>query len=53
MAPRAFGCTYFVQDLSPRTIKCVFVGYSELRKDNGAIVLQNIKYFVSADITFF
>ena len=39
MAPRVFGCTCFVQDfspgldkLSPRSIKCIFVGYFRTKK---------------------
>jgi len=39
MVPRAFGCTYFVQDLSPsldklshQSIKCTFVGYYRTQK---------------------
>ena len=39
MTPRDFSCTYFVQYLSPgldkfspRSIKCVFVGYSKTQK---------------------
>ena len=40
MTPRVFGCTCFVQDLSPRLdklsptlIKCVFVGYFRTEKE--------------------
>ena len=43
---RVFGCTYFVQDLSPaldkfspRSIQCVFVGILELKRDIGVITL--------------
>jgi len=55
-----FGCTCFVQDLSPgldklslRFIKCVFVGYSRTQKGYRCYSPSTSKYFVSADVTFF
>jgi len=58
--PHVFGCTYFVQDLSlgldklsPRSIKCVFVGYSRTQKGYRYYSPSTKKYFVSVDVTFF
>lgn len=50
---RAFGCTYFVQDLAPKldklslcSIKCVFTTYLHTQKGLGAIILHlKILYF--------
>ena len=60
MDPRVFGCTCFVQDLShgldklsPRSIKCVFVGYSQTQKEYRCYSPHNKKYFVSVDVIFF
>ena len=46
IAPHVFSCMCFLQDLSPgldklspRSTKCVFVGFLELRKNTGATVL--------------
>jgi len=46
ITPRVFGCTCFVQDLfpdldklSPQSIKYVFIGFFELRKDTSATIL--------------
>ena len=57
---RVFGCTCFIQDssagldkLSPRSIKCVFVGYSRTQKEYWCYSPSTRKYFVSADVTFF
>jgi len=59
MAPRVFGCTYFVQDLSPGFNKLSpwstnvsVLGILELRKGNGTIILTT-ESIVSANITFF
>jgi len=58
--PRVFGSTCFVHDLSPgldklspRAIKCVFLGYSSLQKGHRCYSLVNNRYYVSADVTFF
>jgi len=57
---RVFGCTCFVQDLSPdldklssRSIKYVFIGYSKTQKEYRCYSPSNKKHFVSADVTFF
>ena len=58
--PRVFGCTCFIHDLSPgldklsaRAIKCVFLGYSRLRKGYRCYSPDTRKYYMSADVTFF
>ena len=50
--PRVFGCTYFVQDLSPvldklspRSIKCVFIRYSQTQKGYRCYSPSIRKYF--------
>ena len=55
-----FGCMYFVQDLffdldklSPRSIKCIFVGYSRAKKEYRCYSPTNEKYFVFANVMFF
>ena len=60
MTPRAFGCTCFVQNLSsrldklsPRYIKCVFVGYFRAQKGYMYYNPSTMKYLLYADITFF
>ena len=53
MTPLVFGCTYYVQDLSPRSTKCVFVRYSRTQKEYRCYNPFTRKYFVSADVTFF
>ena len=57
---RVFGCMTFVQDLSsgldklsPRSIKCIFVGYSRTQKDYRCFHPPTRWYFVSTDVTFF
>ena len=44
--PRVFGCTCFVLDvhphvskLDPKSLKCIFLGYSRVKKDVGVIFL--------------
>ena len=51
--PRVFGCTCFVWDvrshvskLDPKSLKCIFLGYSRVQKGYWC-------YFVSTDVTFF
>jgi len=58
--PRVFSCTCFVQDLtpgldklSPRSIKCVFVGYSRTQKGYRCFNPSTRKYFVLVNVTFF
>ena len=60
MTPRVFGCTCFVQDLSPmldklssRCIKCIFVGNFRTQKEYRCYNPSTRKYLVSADVTFF
>ena len=57
---RVFGCTCFVQKLSPdlhklstRFIKCVFIGYSGTQKEYRCYNPSTSKYFVFADVIFF
>ena len=60
LPPRVFGCLAFVQDLfprldklSPRSIKCVFVKYSRMRKEYRCFHPPTRRYYVSVDVTFF
>ena len=55
-----FGCTCFIHDLSPgkdklspKSIKCVFLGYSRLQKGYNCYSPTLHKFFTSADVTFF
>lgn len=57
---RVFGCTCFVHDhtpgkdkLKPKSIKCVFLGYSRLQKGYKCYDPTTKKYHISADVTFF
>jgi len=59
MTLRVFGCTYFIQDLSsgldklsPKSIKCVFVGYSKTQKGYLCYNPSTRKYLVSVDVMF-
>jgi len=52
MTPRIFGCTCFVQELSlwldklsPRSIKCVLIGYSIIQKGYRCYKPSTMKYF--------
>ena len=58
--PRIFGCTCFVRDtrpqvskLDPKSLKCVFLGYSRLQKGYRCYSPSLNRYLVSADVTFF
>jgi len=60
MTPCVFRCTYFVQDLSheldklsPKSIKCLFVGYSRTQKGYWCYNPSTRKYLVYANVTFF
>ena len=60
MILHVFGCTCFVQDLSPRldklspkSIKCVFIGYFRTRKEYRCYNPSTRKYLESTDVTFF
>ena len=55
-----FRCTCFVQDLSPeldklspKSIKCIFVGYLRTQKGYRCYNSSTRKYLVYADVTFF
>lgn len=60
LPPRVFGCTSFVQNLTPgkdklqpKSTKCVFLGYSRLQKGYKCYDSITNRYFISADVTFF
>jgi len=59
MTPCVCGCICFVQDLSPgldklspKPIKCVFIGYSRTQKEYQCYNLLTRKYLLSNDIFF-
>ena len=58
--PKVFGCTSFVQDvrsqvskLDPKSLKCIFVGYSRVRKGYRCYYPTLRRYFVSSGVAFF
>ena len=58
--PKVFGCTCFVRDvhpqvskLDPKSLKCIFVGYSRVQKGYRCYCLTLRRYFVSTDVAFF
>ena len=58
--PKVFECTCFVQDvcpkvskLDPKSLKCIFVGYSGVQKGYRCYCPTLRRYFVSTDVTFF
>ena len=58
--PKVFGCTCFVRDvcpqvskLNPKSLKCIFVGYSRIQKGYRCYCLTLRHYFVSTDVAFF
>ena len=60
LPPKVFGCVCFVQDthpnldkLFPRSIRCMFVGYSHIQKGYRCYDPVHRKYYVFADVTFF
>ena len=60
LPPRVFGCTYFVYQsgpihdkLSPRSIKCIFLGYSRSQKGYRCYSPVLHRVFISSDIKFF
>ena len=60
VTPCVFECTYFFHDLfsgldklSPRSIKCVFIGYFRTQKRYWCYNPSTRKYLVSVDVTFF
>ena len=57
--PRVFGCTCFVQDvrlhvskLDPKSLKCIFLGYSRVQKGYRCYCPSLRRYMVSANVTF-
>ena len=57
--PRVFGCTCFVRDvcphvskLDPKSLKCIFRGYSRIQKGYRCYCPSLRKYLVSVDVTF-
>ena len=59
LAPRVFGCTSFVhihnhnqRKLDPRTLKCVFLGYSSTQKGYKCYHPPTWKLYVLANVTF-
>ena len=60
LPPKVFGCTAYVQSLglgldklNPRSIKCIFVGYSRTQEGYRYYHPPTHRYLVSADVTFF
>ena len=58
--PKVFGCTCFVQDVSPqvskldsKSLKCIFVGYSCVQKGYRCYCPTLRRYFVYKDVAFF
>ncbi|GAA0155358.1 hypothetical protein LIER_13105 [Lithospermum erythrorhizon] len=58
--PKIFGCTCFVRDvrssvtkLDPKSLKCVFLGYSRYQKGYRCYSPYLKRYIVSIDVTFF
>ena len=58
--PKVFGCTCFVLDIrpqvskvDPKSLKCIFVGYSSVQKGYRCYCPTLRRYFVSIDVTFF
>lgn len=55
--PKVFGCVYFihtrnVSKLEPKSLKCVFVGYSSTQKSYKCYHPPCRKYFVTIDVIF-
>ena len=58
--PQIFGCTCFVQDVRPqvskldhKSLKCIFLGYSQVQKGYRCYCPSLRRYLVSADVKFF
>ena len=58
--PKEFGYTCFVRDvhpqvskLDPKSLKCIFVGYSRVQKVYRCYCPTLRRYFVSTNVTFF
>ena len=57
--PRVFGCTCFVRDvrlhmskLDPKSLKCIFLGYSRVQKGYRCYCPSLRRYMISLDVTF-
>ena len=57
--PQVFWCTCFVLDvcpyvskLDPKSLKCIFLGYSQVQKGYRCYCPSLRRYLVSADVTF-
>ena len=57
--PRVFRCTSFVRDvrlhvskLNPKSLKCIFLGYSRVQKGYRCYCPSLQRYLVSANVTF-
>ena len=57
--PQVFGCTCYVQDvgphvskLEPKSLKCIFLGYSRVQKGHRCYCPSLRRYLVFADVTF-
>ena len=58
--PQIFGCTCFVRDVRPRvskldhkSLKCIFLGYSQVQKGYRCYFPSLRRYLVSTDVKFF
>ena len=58
--PKVFGCTCFIRDvcpqvskLDPKSLKCIFMGYSCVQKQYRCYCPTLRRYFVYTDIAFF
>ena len=58
--PKVFGCTCFVWDvrpqvskLDPKSLKCIFLGYSHIQKGYRCYCPTLRRYFVSTNVAFF
>ena len=58
--PKVFGCICFIRDvcpqvskLDPKSLKCIFLGYSCVQKGYRCYCPPLRRYFVSIDVTFF
>ena len=57
--PQIFGCTSFIRDvrshvskLDPKSLKCIFLGYSRVQKGYRCYSPSLHRYLVSVDVTF-
>ena len=58
--PQIFGCTFFVRDVRPhvskldhKSLKCIFLGYSQVQKGYRCYCPSLHRYLVFADVKFF